>query len=65
MDRALRRAVAAEHITALVVAPGGKGSARISAVFASAFGAPTARVDGGALWALGKVIKAAGSLPKG
>ena len=65
MDRALRRAVAAEHITALVVAPGGKGSARISAVFASAFGAPTARVDGGALWALGKVIKAAKSLPKG
>jgi hypothetical protein len=53
-DLALRRAVAEEHITALVVTPGAKGSAGIAAVLRSAFGLPDKRLDGAEVWLLGR-----------
>ncbi|MGO8721954.1 MAG: hypothetical protein ACLQRM_04310 [Acidimicrobiales bacterium] len=62
-DLAVRRAVVADKITALVVTLGAKGSGAIVAVLSSAFGPPTRRVSGAEVWALGKPHRAPSGLP--
>ncbi len=51
-DLAIRSALARDHIAAVVVTPGAKGSVVIAGVLTSALGRPTQRSAGSALWIL-------------
>ncbi len=51
-DVAIRRALAGGHITALVVAPGGRDSAKVVSILTSALGRPTRRSGGAAVWTM-------------
>jgi len=51
-DLAIRRALARNHIAAMVVTPGAKGSVAITSVVTSALGQPTQRSAGASVWIL-------------